>query len=118
MKRRERKEKNLHHREDLLGLPSWDITTAIARDPCQEFYKEKLPGEIHNLFLTSAAQLTNDSKAFSSVTSPTDCEEVGGEGGHLIFVQLRPAFGWGWLLTFYLWRDLSCLPHACAHTCF
>lgn len=35
-----------------------------------------------------------------------------------MFAQLRPAFGWGWLLTFYLRQDLCRLPHACAHTCF
>lgn len=39
-KEKERKEKNPHHREDLLGLPSWDIITAIARDPCQSFTKK------------------------------------------------------------------------------
>lgn len=38
---------------------------------CARVLKEKLPGEIHNLFLTSAAQLTNDSPAFSSVTDPS-----------------------------------------------
>lgn len=37
---KEKKKKNPHHREDLLGLPSWDITTAIARDPCQSFTKK------------------------------------------------------------------------------
>lgn len=37
---KEKKKKNSHHREDLLGLPSWDITTAIARDPCQSFTKK------------------------------------------------------------------------------
>lgn len=39
-KGKKRKEKNPHHREDLLGLPSWDIITAIARDPCQSFTKK------------------------------------------------------------------------------
>ena len=82
-----------------------------------EFYKEKLPGEIHNLFLTSAAQLANDSKAFSSVTNPAHREEAGRGAAACLYSCARRCAGVG-SLRLISGRISPCLPHACAHTCF
>lgn len=96
--KRERKGKKSTPEGRFAWTPQLGHYHCYCKRPLSEFYKEKLPGEIHNLFLTSAAQLTNDSKAFSSVTSPTGCEEVGVRGTtSYLHSCARPLAGAGYL---------------------
>lgn len=75
--------KKKHHREDLLKLPTAAAILALLQQIGVRVLKEKLSGEIHNLFLTSAAQLTHDSKAFSGIPNPSRQQGAGRDPTHI-----------------------------------
>lgn len=109
-KRGQRKEKKIPTIGKICSNSPARALPPLLQEILSEFYKAKLPGEIHNLFLTSAAQLTNDSKAFSSVTSPTRCKEVGARGP-LHICAAAPGL-WLELATYSLSLAGSFLPFA------
>lgn len=70
-RREGRRERKIYPGEGLPKFPNRGFITLMVTNLCQSFNKANYGKKRHNLFLTSAAQLTNDSKAFYGVTDPT-----------------------------------------------